>query len=343
MYKKTAVLGTLHQKAVTYLDDKKSRESYINYRKQFQNAATFKKIYPYPIHVDIEIDNFCNFACTFCPIGQPSNRLHNFYKTRYSLENNTIFKLLDECKEIGVKSVQFNLVNEPLANKNLFTILNYAKKLKFDDIYFITNGYLVNKKNSLKILQSGLTKIKFSLDAFSSETYVERKLKNYKPASYKKVLNNILDFLDMKNKKNKKFPLVTVNFISMESNKHEIKKFKKFWESKVDEVHIQKFIDYMENNKVPNNVETRCNMPLFRLAIKSDGNVKPCCIDYGTDINLGNIYEESLLSIWNSKFMKNFQQMHVESRSSENESCKKCLKNRIIKKDFDIKEPQPQK
>ena len=67
MYKKTAVLGTLHQKAVTYLDDKKSRESYINYRKQFQNAATFKKIYPYPIHVDIEIDNFCNFACTFCP------------------------------------------------------------------------------------------------------------------------------------------------------------------------------------------------------------------------------------------------------------------------------------
>ena len=330
MYKKTEVLENIHQRALDYIGDKKSKESYINYREEFQNAASFKKIYPYPIHVDIEIDNFCNFACTFCPIGQPNNPLNDYYKITHSLEENIIFKLLDECKEIGVKSVQFSLVNEPLTNKNLFTILDYAKKLDFDDIYFISNGYLLNEKNSLKILKSGLTKIKFSLDAFSGETYITRRLKNNKPASYKKVVNNILNFLDIKNKKNKKFPLVTLNFILMENNKHEVEKFKKFWESKVDYVHIQSFVDY-EGDDIATNYskEKRCNMPLFRLAIRADGNVRPCCVEFGQNINLGNIYKESLLSIWNSKFMKNFQQMHLQYRSSENEFCKKCLKSSV--------------
>ena len=56
MYKKTEVLGNIHQRALDYIGDKKSKESYIKYREEFQNAASFKKIYPYPIHVDIEID-----------------------------------------------------------------------------------------------------------------------------------------------------------------------------------------------------------------------------------------------------------------------------------------------
>ena len=219
-------------------------------------------------------------------------------------------------------------MNEPLSNKNIFKIINYAKKLNFDDIYFISNGYLLNEKNSLRILESGLTKIMFSLDAFSPETYSERRLKNKKPANYSKVIKNILNFLDIKKKKNKKFPLVKVSFIVMKTNKHEVKKFKKFWENKVDAIHIQKFVDYEDKSLVTNHVnEARCNMPMFRLSIKSDGNVRPCCLGYGENISLGNIYKETLLNIWNSKFMKNFQQMHLQNRAYENKFCTKCLKN----------------
>ena len=92
-----------------YIEDKKLKKSYIVYRKEFQNAESFKKIYPYPIHVDIEIDNFCNFACTFCPIGQPNNEMNKFYKTSYNLEENKIFELLDELKKL-----ELNLYNNIL-------------------------------------------------------------------------------------------------------------------------------------------------------------------------------------------------------------------------------------
>ena len=39
-------------------------------------------------------------------MSQPNNEMNKFYKTSYNLEENKIVELLDECKEIGVKSVQ---------------------------------------------------------------------------------------------------------------------------------------------------------------------------------------------------------------------------------------------
>lgn len=328
MYKRTVPLGNIHEKTIEYLPTKSEKDSYLEYRNQFDAAAAFKKIQNFPIHLDIELDNVCNYACTFCPIGQPENKLNKYYQSIKKLDEDKVYKILDEAKLIGVRSLQFNLVNEPLAHKNTFKVLEYATKLKFDDIFFISNGYLLNEKNSEKILNSGLTKIMFSLDAFSPETYKERRLKNKKPANYEKVINNILNFLELKKKLNKKFPLTRVSFIVMDDNKHEVEDFKNFWSNKVDAIHFQKLTDYSDSNIISESVtDSQCNMPMFRLSIKSDGNVKPCCIGYGEYINIGNVYQESLLNIWNSKKMKDFQKMHIDKKAEKNEHCKKCLKN----------------
>ena len=146
MYNKTSSLGKIHEKTLKLLECDQKKKDYLNYREEFDNASNFKKIYNYPIHIDIEIDNFCNFACTFCPIGQKDNELNGYYKTLKKLDENKIYEILDETKKIGVKSVQFSLVNEPLANKNIFKYVKYASKLQFSDIFFVSNGYLLNEK-----------------------------------------------------------------------------------------------------------------------------------------------------------------------------------------------------
>ena len=69
MYNRTEVLGDIHKKAHKLLDTTDKKEAYLNYRKIFKGAASFEKIQKFPIHLDIELDNVCNFACTFCPIG----------------------------------------------------------------------------------------------------------------------------------------------------------------------------------------------------------------------------------------------------------------------------------
>ena len=326
MIDQTIVVGDVHKKTIDNLENKKDKDNYIEYREEFRSASNFSNIKKYPIHLDIEIDNYCNFACTFCPIGQPENELHDQYKTIKKLDKNKVLNILEEAKKIGVKSVQFSLVNEPLTNKNLFEYIEYANKLNFCDIQIVSNAYLLNEKNAEKILNSGLKKIQFSLDAFSEKTYSERRLKNNKPANYEKTIKNLLNFLDMKKKSKKIFPIVKISFIEMEENIHEKQDFYQFWNEKVDAIHYQKLIDYTETHKKNDLMKIyKCNMPMFRLAIKADGGVKPCCVSLGEKINLGNINKEKLFDIWNSKKMKDFQQMHLDEAAHKNEHCLKCI------------------
>ena len=80
MYQRTEVLGGIHKKTVDSLKTEKEKNSYSLYRKIFEDASSFKNLQEYPIHLDIELDNVCNYACTFCPIGQPDNELNGYYK-----------------------------------------------------------------------------------------------------------------------------------------------------------------------------------------------------------------------------------------------------------------------
>ena len=59
-------------------------------------------------------------------------------------------------------------------------------------------------------------------------------------------------------------------------------------------------------------------MPMFRLSIKSDGNVKPCCVGYGEYINIGNAYKDSLYNILNSNFRKIFKKCILKKQKIMN-------------------------
>ena len=106
---RTSVKGLIHQKTIDNLETEEEKKNYIEYRDKFDKASNFKKIYDYPIHIDLEIDNICNFACSFCPIGQPDTKLGKWYQTKKEIPKEKIFEIIDECKEIGVNSIQFSL------------------------------------------------------------------------------------------------------------------------------------------------------------------------------------------------------------------------------------------
>ena len=55
---RTNVKGLIHQKTIDYLETEEEK-NYIEYRDKFDKASNFK-IYDYPIHIDLEIDNICN-------------------------------------------------------------------------------------------------------------------------------------------------------------------------------------------------------------------------------------------------------------------------------------------
>ena len=60
--------------------------------------------------------------------------------------------------------------------------------------------------------------------------------------------------------------------------------------------------------------------------IKSDGSIKPCCTSFGDQLKgFGNIHDKELKSIWDSKSLIKFQEMHKNYKWHQNEVCKKCI------------------
>lgn len=327
----------MSEKKLTYLStdiDKKmlqcvdNKAAYLDYREEFAQASNFKKRFDYPIHVDIELTNTCNYKCSICVHGKDETKQKEYYKTKFILQKEKIFEILNECKKMNVKSIQLNVNNEPLLYKDLIEVVEYAGRLKFPDIYFITNASLLKKEISEKLIKSGCTKIMFSLDAFSEDIYYKVRLTK----CYHEIVNNILQFIELKKKLHTELPLTRVSFVITEINRHQMNEFKEFWESKVDFIAFQNLIrldqNRMQNGRKAKDLKDyRCNMPNFRLTIKADGNVKPCCVFYGEDLNIGNIFTEKLSDIWNKDSFKQFQEMHKQYNWQNNEICKDCVTN----------------
>ena len=66
------------------------------------------------------------------------------------IEENKVYEIIDECKKIGVKSLQFNIVNEPLSN-NSINIRNIAScnQIHSDKVLYITKPKLYNNVDGL--------------------------------------------------------------------------------------------------------------------------------------------------------------------------------------------------
>ena len=94
------------------------------------------------------------------------------------------------------------------------------------------------------------------------------------------------------------------------------------WVQPEDETFIDKL--YGEKPDIKKIKKSACPMPFTTLAIRSNGEVAPCCIDWYGGTNLGNIYDEKLQEIWEGKSLYYFQVMQLESRNYENVSCRNC-------------------
>jgi radical SAM protein with 4Fe4S-binding SPASM domain len=66
-----------------------------------------------------------------------------------------------------------------------------------------------------------------------------------------------------------------------------------------------------------------CYGLIDQIAILVDATVVPCCLDQNGDINLGNIFENTMEDILNSNEAKNIINGFKENRLT-NELCKKC-------------------
>ena len=165
----------------------------------------------FPRTITIETTSVCNLDCVMCNHGleKDPGLYHHFQPT-----------LVDKLQDIipYAKYVQLHGSGEPLMNPDFWKILSFTNDGQHVSIN--SNGLLVNEKNTVKILDSPLTEINFSLDAATKETY--RKIRG---ADFERTLKNIGHFVKERNRLKRSKPLVHINMTLMRENIEEAPAF----------------------------------------------------------------------------------------------------------------------
>jgi len=122
----------------------------------------------FPISVELDLSNKCPHDCPFCSFGTSASQ---GYRQQYWVTFPTprIYTLLEELKEVGVKSVTFTGGGEPLVHRAAASIFEKATQVGLQ-WGVVTNGYLLRGDVASWIAKHA-TFVRVSLDAGSAETH----------------------------------------------------------------------------------------------------------------------------------------------------------------------------
>ena len=177
--------------------------------------------------INLEITNFCNIECTFC--GNPGV---NYPRGSMALDE---FKQIVEKLRQSNPDRQFEICGygEPFVNKEIYEIVQYMAEKKIP-CSIVTNGTIRIKEEQISPFFA-LEFIRYSVDAISNEVF-----NLTRPATdVNAIIENISDFIRLRNLKGNVKPEVIVRMNVFKSNHHQIDTLiNKFLGLGVDKVHI---------------------------------------------------------------------------------------------------------
>jgi len=275
----------------------------------------FKKIY-------IEITNVCNMNCSFC---KPNKRENLFMKKEQ------FFNVIKEIRNY-TNLIALHVKGEPLLHPELEEILEICEKNSIL-VNITTNGTLLKEKIEILKKSKALRQLNISLHSIEKNSRYKKSTAEYLKEIFESV--KILE-----NKPFISYRLWNLKDISDNiANKEILTLLEKEYgiENLVEKAKINQFIELDEKIFVNQDIEFTwpdleleeinkegtCMGLRNQVAILSNGDVVPCCLDQNGDIKLGNIYEEKFEKIIFSEksleIIKGF-----ESNKLIHKLCKTC-------------------
>ena len=232
---------------------------------------------PLPSEIEISESGVCNRKCSFCPRSDP-----NYPDINEFISSDLHNKLFDELSNYNFSGIViYSGFVEPLLDKNIYSLISYAKKKVPDArIEIITNGDVLNEERLKKLYLSGLDRLQISLyDG-------EEQYNNFKKLGQKLKLNDIQYAL------RKRYLPEDQDFGITLSNRggqleNSIYKRKKTKEIK----------------------KNSCFYPSYKFFLDYNGDVLMCSHDWGKKNILGNLNKNTFKEIWLSKKSKDAREM----------------------------------
>ena len=266
----------------------------------------FKKIY-------IEITNICNLSCSFCSKVE---------KPRKMLSTSEFKTIVEKVKDY-TDYIYLHVKGEPLTHPNIIELINIANEYNLK-VNLTTNGVLFPKYAEELAKCENLSKINFSLHSENNiPNYCEKIFDSVNKLANQTVIYRLWTLKE--NELDEKSTIIVNKIINHYNlDKEFIEKVKTENNIKINST---TYVDKDNEFTWPeiNNYQSNgyCYALKTQIAILSDGTVVPCCLDSNGQVELGNIFNNTLEEIMNSERYQNLKKSFQDRKPCE-ELCKSC-------------------
>ena len=277
--------------------------------------------------VMIELTNYCNLNCSFCP---------NQYMKREKVHMNLdLFKkILNEIKEKELSdSITFHLMGEPTLHPEFKEICEVLSKFNFKKT-LVTNGCFLDEELSKKIIKARIDQVIISTQSFTDINLenIKSSCKLFKENKVKIgfrfwLWDNIKaeESFIVKEKKESAFILNLIKEIFPLDLQEKILNFKVPGEMKIDD-----YISFSFNRRFDWNIDFQnevdcgfCYDPFVFLPILSNGDIVLCCYDYDGKTKMGNVNDSFISDVLRSAKWKKTTKNLINGKLDLG-FCKKC-------------------
>ena len=271
-------------------------------------AIKIKRIY-------IEITNICNLSCSFCSKHHRENKM---------LSLDEFNSIIQDVKQY-TKYIYLHVQGEPLTHPDFNKILHICDENDMQ-VQLVTNGTFLYKYLDIYSHPS-LRKISISLQSIE-----------YQAVNLEDYMHTLITFIDYS--ATFKHPIVEVRF--WRNDQYDLPKTKKCMDI-LNEKYTLSLTERNNHYRIKENIYVDFdnmfswpdleNMPLEKngtclgaktqIAILSNGDVVPCCLDTDAHVLLGNIFKNDLNTILKDKPYKKLVK-EFNDHKIENPFCLRC-------------------
>jgi MoaA/NifB/PqqE/SkfB family radical SAM enzyme len=217
------------------------------------------RVFSYPTHIQVEPSSICNLRCPLCHVVTE-------HKTGGFLSLERFKKIIDEIGDYSM-FLHFWGWGEPFMNKEIFSMIRYAKG-KGLKIISSTNGHFFDSEENIdRLIDSGLDALIFALDGVDQQTYEKYR----KQGDFQKAIQGLSRLLARRNSCGAKTPLVNLRMLVMRDNEGQIEQMRDLARNiGVDVFTIKTLCSF--DNETSAKTMLPCNMEYRRFEYDQAGN-----------------------------------------------------------------------
>lgn len=298
----------------------KGKELKNRYLKK-QHDLSARSIYPpFPKIVKIDVCNTCNYRCIFCPQSRQYNKIG-------CIDKELCYRVIGDSYSAGARELCLSLAGEPLLNQELENYVAYAKQLGYTYVFFNTNGYLLTKDRSQKLLKAGIDSIKVSLNAGKRSYFLVHGID-----AFEKVAENIKTFNELRGGK----CALYISYVAVRQTLDEVDEVKRLLSPYVDEIIVMNANGrggsvFDKTNELyigedEYSFSYPCSQLFNNVYVTAEGYMIICCQDFENLTVVADLHEETVADAWVNEKFTAFRRRYLE-HDLKGTLCQNCIHN----------------